>query len=85
MASLSKAHKRISRDPAIMVGKPVVAGTRVPVDAVLRHLAGNLEVSDLLEAYPHLTTEDVQACLSYAADVVEEMGRRTKAPVPAAH
>ncbi|MSQ10272.1 MAG: DUF433 domain-containing protein [Dehalococcoidia bacterium] len=83
MASLGKTHTRISRNPAVMVGKPVVAGTRVPVDAVLRHLAYDLNVADLFEAYPHLTPEDVQACLSYAADVVEAMARRTEVDAPA--
>ena len=46
-----------------MVGKPVVRGTRIPVERVLAHLADNPELSDLFEALPRLTLEDVRACL----------------------
>ncbi len=63
--------KRIVVDPAIMVGKPVVKGTRIPVYVVLRHLAQNPNLKDLYEAYPRLTEEDVKACLAYAAGLVE--------------
>ena len=59
-------HGRIIQDPAIMVGKPVVKGTRIPVERVLAHLADNLNVSDRHEAFPRLTPEAVQACLEYA-------------------
>ena len=59
--------ERIARDPSVMVGKPVVKGIRVPVELVLRHLAQSLDVGDVLEAFPHLTLEDVRACLKYAA------------------
>ena len=59
-------HERIIQDPAIMVGKPVVKGTRIPVELVLGHLAHNPDLDELFAAYPHLTIEDVQACLAYA-------------------
>ena len=49
-----------------MAGKPVVKGTRVPVERVIQHLADNPDVNDLFQAFPHLTMEDVQACLAYA-------------------
>ena len=52
-------HTRIVHDPAIMVGKPVVRGTRIPVERVIAHLAHNPDLADLLAAYPELTTEDV--------------------------
>lgn len=64
-------HDRIAVDPAVMVGKPVVKGTRIPVAAVLQHLAMALDVRDLFEAYPRLTEEDVRGCLRYAADMLE--------------
>ena len=64
-------HNRIAVNPAVMVGKPVVKGTRIPVALVLRHLAGNLDLQDLFEAYPRLTEQDVQACLRYAADLMD--------------
>ena len=66
---------RIFRDPAIMAGKPVVKGTRIPVERVIQHLADNPDLNDLLQAFPHLTREDVQACLAYAY-VYLERGRR---------
>ncbi len=58
--------KRIVVDPNIMAGKPVVKGTRIPVDLVLKRLAQDLNVETLLEAYPRLTQEDIKACLTYA-------------------
>jgi uncharacterized protein (DUF433 family) len=64
--------ERITLDPAVMVGKPVVRGTRVPVSLVLKHLADDLSVDDLLRAYPHLTREDVRACLDYASRLIED-------------
>ena len=67
---------RIAQDPKIMVGKPVVKGTRIPVERVLQHLADNPDLNDLFEAFPHLTVDDVRACLAYAQDVVEQKGRR---------
>ena len=63
--------ERIVVDPDILVGKPVVRGTRIPVYAVLRHLAQDIDLDDLFEAYPRLTREDVKACLEYAAALVE--------------
>ena len=56
---------RIIQDPAIMVGKPVVKGTRIPVERVIQHLAENPDLDDLFQAFPHLTLEDVKACLAY--------------------
>ncbi len=57
---------RIAADPTLMVGKPVVRGTRIPVELVLEELAHNPDVGELLAAHPALTREDVQACLAYA-------------------
>jgi len=61
---------RISVDPEIMAGKPVVKGTRIPVERVLAHLA-ETTLQDLFEAFPELTIEDVRACLTYARRAVE--------------
>src|SRR5688572_6939901 len=63
-------HDRISQDPAIMVGKPVIKGTRVPVERVLAHLAENPDLDEVFAAFPHLTLDDVKACLAYARDLV---------------
>ena len=64
-------HDRIIRDPDIMVGKPVVKGTRIPVARVIAHLAQHPDLEDLFAAYPELTEEDVKACLQYAHAAVE--------------
>lgn len=61
---------RITIDADVMQGKPVIRGTRITVDLVLRKLAEGARESDLLDAYPHLTTEDIRAALTYAADTV---------------
>ena len=61
---------RITTNPEIMVGKPVVSGTRIPVERVLRHLEEN-DRADLFAAFPELTDEDVRACLAYARDAIE--------------
>jgi uncharacterized protein (DUF433 family) len=53
-----------------MAGKPIVRGTRIPVDLVLKRLSENLNLETLFAAYSRLTREDVQACLAYANTVV---------------
>jgi len=53
-----------------MLGKPVIRGTRVPVEILLRKLAEGASIEDLLDAYPRLTVEDVRAALTYAADTI---------------
>jgi uncharacterized protein (DUF433 family) len=70
--------KRIIQDPEIMAGKPVVKGTRIPVERVIAHLAHNPDLNDLFAAYPELTVEDVKACLAYAHAA---LGRRPSRPV----
>jgi uncharacterized protein (DUF433 family) len=69
---------RITINPRVMVGKPVVKGTRIPVERVVAHLANNPDLDDLFAAYPDLTIEDVKACLQYAHHAVEE--KRTPPP-----
>jgi uncharacterized protein (DUF433 family) len=61
---------RITIDPDVMQGKPVIRGTRITVDLILRKLAEGATESDILDAYPHLAIEDVRAALTYAADTV---------------
>jgi uncharacterized protein (DUF433 family) len=70
---------RITTNQQIMVGKPVVKGTRIPVERVVAHLAHNPDLNDLFAAYPDLTLDDVKACLAYAHHAVEEK-RRTPPP-----
>ncbi len=59
---------RIEINPAVMLGKPVVRGARIPVEVFLRKLGEGATEADLLEAYPRLVREDIQAALSYATD-----------------
>ena len=60
----------IIRDPAIMLGKPVIAGTRITVELIMRKLAGGFSVEDILAGYPHLTREQILAALDYAANLI---------------
>ncbi len=61
---------RIVSDPKVMLGKPVVKGTRLTVELLLERLAGGASVDDLLGSYPRLTREDVHEALRYAAEAV---------------
>ena len=62
---------RIHLDPGVLVGKPVVRGTRLAVDFVVGLLAEGWSEDDLLRNYPGLTREDIRACLAYAAAKLE--------------
>ena len=66
---------RITVDPDVMVGKPVVRGTRVPVELVLGFLSASPDLGELLAAYPHLTVDDVKACLAFARAAVHRQRR----------
>lgn len=57
--------------PEIMMGKPVIKGTRIPVELIIRKLGEGATVEDLLDGYPNLTKEGIQAALIYAADMIE--------------
>jgi uncharacterized protein (DUF433 family) len=59
---------RIEINPRVMLGKPVIRGTRIPVELILRKLSEGASEADLLDAYPHLTHEDVQAAMRHTAD-----------------
>ena len=59
---------RIEINPVVMLGKPVIRGTRIPVELILRKLADGMTEAELLDAYPRLAREDIQAALAYAAD-----------------
>lgn len=58
---------RIELNPRVMIGKPVIRGTRIPVELVLRKLSEGVSETDLLDAYPRLTRDDIQAVMRYAA------------------
>jgi uncharacterized protein (DUF433 family) len=75
---------RIEINPAVMMGKPVIRGTRVTVEMILRKLADGETESELLEDYPHLKPEDIRATLAYGAASVahEEVILLADAPTP---
>ncbi len=61
---------RIVLDPAVLAGKPIVRGTRLSVEFIIGLLAERWTEADILDAYPGLASEDIQACLAYARDVL---------------
>ena len=63
-------NERIEIAADVMLGKPVIRGTRIPVELILRKLSEDATEADLLEAYPRISHEDIQAVLAYAADTV---------------
>ncbi len=63
-------NERVEINPNVMLGKPVIRGTRIPVELILRKLSEGLSEAELLDAYPRLQREDIQAALAYAADSV---------------
>ena len=76
---------RIIQDPEILVGKPVVKGTRIPVELVLAKLAANPDPDELFIDYPRLTIEDVKACLEYAKILVQKEQKINKAVSESEH
>jgi uncharacterized protein (DUF433 family) len=82
LPELAMNHPRIVSDPAVMMGKPVVAGTRITVDLILEKLAAGETVEQILEAHPRLTREGVLAALDYAklvlrSDVIYPITRQS--------
>ena len=63
--------ERITVDPGIMLGQPVITGTRLPVYVIVQAIAAGDAPADLLESYPFLSVEDVEAALSFAARLAE--------------
>ncbi len=63
---------RITINPKVMVGKPVVRGMRITVEQVLKSLAAGISFDELQQDYPFLEQEDIAACLLYASNLVGE-------------
>jgi uncharacterized protein (DUF433 family) len=74
--------ERIEVNPSVMMGKPVIRGTRITVELILHKLAEGATESELLEDYPSLTNEDIRAAISYGAASVahEEIVLLTNTP-----
>lgn len=64
--------QHISIDPTVMIGKPVIKGTRIPVEIILRMLAQGIPEPEILREYPRLRPEDIRAALAYAAQVLAD-------------
>lgn len=62
--------ERIEINPDVMLGKPVIRGTRLTVELILRKISEGATEADLLDAYPNLTAEDIRAAVAYAADTI---------------
>jgi uncharacterized protein (DUF433 family) len=65
--------ERIVSDPLTMMGKPVVKGTRLTVEHLIEQLANGWSEADLLEAFPDLAREDIQACYAYVAETLRDV------------
>jgi uncharacterized protein (DUF433 family) len=63
-------NKYIVRNPQIMLGKPIIKGTRITVELIMRKLAGGNTIEDLLTSYPHISKEQIFAAFEYAADLI---------------
>ena len=61
------ANERVEVNPKVMLGKPVIRGTRITVELILRKLGEGASEAQLLDAYPRLTADDIRAAMSYAA------------------
>jgi len=65
-------HIRIQQDPAIMMGKPVIKGTRIPVEVILRRLGAGDDMARILADYPQLHEADIRAAQAFAADYLAQ-------------
>ena len=66
------AHERIEINPEIMGGKPVIRGTRVPVELILRKLGAGMTPEAIIADHPHLSLEDIRAAQAFAADYMAD-------------
>jgi uncharacterized protein (DUF433 family) len=62
--------KHIVCSPDILLGKPIIRGTRISVELILKKMAEGISIEELIEAYPSLTRKDINAVLAYSADVI---------------
>jgi uncharacterized protein (DUF433 family) len=71
MIKMKDLIERITVDPEVMVGKPIIKGTRITVEHVLDLLAQGMTIPELLEDYPHIQNDDIYACLAFAKKALE--------------
>jgi len=63
--------KYIHSDPNILLGKPVIIGTRISVELILKKLSEGASVEELIKSYPNLKKDEIMACIAYSADAIE--------------
>lgn len=61
-------HERIEINPEVMMGKPVIRGTRITVELILRKLGAGMTDAEIIEDHPHITRQDIRAAQAFAAD-----------------
>jgi uncharacterized protein (DUF433 family) len=66
------AHDRIQINAEVMAGKPVIRGTRIPVETILRELGAGMTTDEIIGDHPHLTVEDIRAAQAFAADYLAD-------------
>jgi uncharacterized protein (DUF433 family) len=72
METTMATHERIEINPDVMGGKPVILGTRVPVEVILRKLGAGMRPEDIVADHPRLTVEDIRAAQAFAADYLAD-------------
>ncbi len=77
MANINLLEKIII-DPKIMVGKPIIKGTRITVQLILDMLSQGIPVDEILQDYPHITQEDIMACLVFASKTIEDIRSKNR-------
>lgn len=68
---MQKKHDLIVSNPSIMMGKPVIKGTRITVETILERMSEGETIHQILEAYPHIKSEAIYECLAFAADALK--------------
>lgn len=65
-----ESNQYIERNPQVMLGKPIIKGTRITVEQIMRKLAEGETINELLNAYPHLNEKQIKAAIDFAADII---------------
>ena len=72
----------ITRNPEILGGKPIIAGTRISVELILDRISAGMGEKEILTDYPHLTAEQIQAAVAYAKKLVSQKSKPARRDVP---
>jgi len=72
---MKNANKLITQDPAILGGKPIIAGTRMSVESLLELVASGMSIEEIMKEHPFLSKKQIQAALSYVTDTFKKEER----------